>query len=264
VKQQQHFGTPLEAIVYPVLLLALMWVIFWAERASGLELVQLGIRPQHLDSWKGLLFMPLLHSPNDTAHIVNNSFPTLLLFGALVYYYREIAFRVLGISWLVTGLGVWILAKDDHAYHIGMSGVIYALFGFLFVSGFFRSYRPLQAISLFVVFLYGSMVWGIFPQKTNVSWEGHLSGLGIGIILAIVYRHRGPQGPKYQYEIEKEMGIEPPDLEGMYNARLEALEQERLERERQQQEALQIIYHFRSAQQETAKPEEKPPGGSEE
>jgi membrane associated rhomboid family serine protease len=242
-----------------------MWVIFWAERASGFDLVRFGIRPQQWESWKGVLFMPLLHAPNDIAHIVNNTFPTLLLLGALVYYYREVAFKVLGLSWLITGLGVWMLAKDDHAYHIGMSGVIYALFGFLFVSGFFRSYRPLQAISLFVVFIYGSMVWGIFPQKANISWEGHLSGLAIGVILAVMYRDRGPQGPKYQYELEREMGIEPPDLEGMYNARLEAMEQQRLEMERQQQEALQIIYHIRNAQNTPPPPkqEDTPPDGNE-
>lgn len=262
-KQIQEFGSPLEAIVYPVLLVGLMWVVFWAERISGVDLVQFGVRPQTLESWKGVIFMPLLHAPYDSAHIINNSFPTLLLFSALIYYYRDVAFRVMGISWLFTGLGVWILAEDDHKYHIGMSGVIYALFGFLFVSGFFRRYRPLQAISLFVVFLYGSMVWGIFPQKENVSWEGHFVGLTVGIVLAVIYRKKGPRGPKYQYEIEKELGIEPPDLEGIYNAQQEALELQRLEMERRQQEGLHVIYHFRPSERaESAKGEERPPDGN--
>jgi membrane associated rhomboid family serine protease len=55
-----------------------------------------------------------------------------------------------------------------------MSGIVYALAGFLFVSGVLRNYLPLQAISLFVAFVYGSMIWGIFPTETHVSWEGHL------------------------------------------------------------------------------------------
>jgi uncharacterized membrane-anchored protein YhcB (DUF1043 family) len=97
------------------------------------------------------------------------------------------------------------------------------------------------------------MIWGIFPTSPRVSWEGHLMGMIVGILLAIYYRAEGPQRPKYQYEIEKELGIEPPDLEGMY------LEQIRLQEEaiRQQQEALRqleeeklnneikIIYHFK-------------------
>jgi membrane associated rhomboid family serine protease len=263
-KENNHFGSPLEAILYPALLVILMWVIFWAERVSGYDLVRFGLRPQVWESWKGVLFMPLLHAPNDFSHIVNNSFPIFLLFATLIYYYREIAFKVFFISWLVTGLGVWVFATGS-AYHIGMSGVIYALFGFLFISGFFRHYRPLQAISLFVVLMYGSMVWGIFPQKAAVSWEGHLSGLFIGVMLAILYRKKGPQGPKYQYEIEQELGIEPPDLEGIYHARLAAIEAQRLAMEehfRQQTEAYQVVYHIRPKTPEQPTEEEKPPGGN--
>ena len=69
-----------------------------------------------------------------------------------------------------------------------MSGVIYAMAGFLFTSGVIRKFRPLQGISMFVAFVYGSMIWGIFPMETHVSWEGHLSGLIVGIFLAIFYK----------------------------------------------------------------------------
>lgn len=274
---RNEFGSPLEAIIYPLLLVALMWMTYWAELVSGVDLVRYGVRPHAWESWKGVLMMPLLHAPNDIAHIVNNSFPALLLFAALVFYYREIAFRVLLVSWLGTGMLVWAFGTNDNSYHIGMSGVIYALFGFLFISGFFRRYRPLQVVSLFVVFLYGSMVWGIFPLKAGVSWEGHFSGLVVGIVLAVIYRKRGPKGPKYQYEIEKELGIEPPDLEGLYNARVEALERQREEMERQQREALHIVYHMHPSkphpgddaqphrqQDSPASAEDKPSDDSEE
>jgi hypothetical protein len=109
------------------------------------------------------------------------------------------------------------------------------------------------------------MVWGIFPQKAAVSWEGHLSGLFIGVMLAILYRKKGPQGPKYQYEIEQELGIEPPDLEGIYHARLAAIEAQRLAMEehfRQQTEAYQVVYHIRPKTPEQPTEGEKPPGGN--
>jgi hypothetical protein len=62
------------------------------------------------------------------------------------------------------------------------------------------------------------MIWGIFPMKEHVSWEGHLSGLVVGVVLALFTTgKKGPQAPKYQYEIEKELGIDPPDLEGEWN-----------------------------------------------
>jgi hypothetical protein len=146
----------------------------------------------------------------------------------LFYSYKKIALKVFFLSWIYTGLFLWIFAKNNGAYHIGMSGVIYSLATFLFTSGVLRKYLPLQALSLFIVFIYGSLIWGIFPTNSRISWEGHLMGFVVGIILAFYYRKEGPQRPKYDYEIEKELGIEPPDLEGIY------LEQQRIENEQEQ------------------------------
>jgi membrane associated rhomboid family serine protease len=253
MKMAPHpFGSAAEALVYPTLLLSFMWTIYWLELVSGKSMIALGVHPQHWSSWPGLFFMPLLHSPSDLAHIVNNSIPTFLLTAALIYYYRIIARRVFLMSWFGTGLFILLLAPDDGGVHIGMSGVLYALFGFIFVSGFIRNFRPLQVISLFVVFIYGSMIWGIFPLKENVSWEGHFSGLIIGVFLAIWFRKEGPKRPKYQYEIEQELGIEPPDLEGMWLAKQEEQREIQAQLEAQQQaleqlqkNAWQVVYHIR-------------------
>jgi hypothetical protein len=116
--------------------------------------------------------------------------------------------------------------------------------------------RQLQAISLFIIFAYGSMVWGIFPLKEHVSWEGHFVGAASGIILAFVFQKHGPQRPKYQYELEKEMGIEPPDFEAELNERIRLAAQAEEERLRQQQE-ITIVYEYLPRHSET-KPDEKP------
>lgn len=218
-----------------------MWLSFWADALSPVDFYKFGVKPANMEGLKGVAFMPLIHSQRDFAHIVNNSIPTFILLGSLVYFYREIALRVFLFSWLLSGLGLWAFAVSSHSYHIGMSAVIYALAAFLFTSGVIRRYLPLQGISMFVVFVYGSMIWGIFPMQSHVSWQGHLSGMIAGIILAIVYRKKGPQRPKYQYEIEKELGIEPPDLEAIW------LENKRIaeEEERLRNEQIQIIYHFK-------------------
>jgi hypothetical protein len=99
-------------------------------------------------------------------------------------------------------------------------------------------------LSLFVVFLYGSLIWGIFPMEPRVSWQGHFMGLIVGIWLAFYFRSEGPRRPKYQYEIEKEMGIEPPDLEGMYLERLRQIEEQEKEKEQvQNTQVINVVYH---------------------
>lgn len=241
-----QYGSTLETILYPVLLLAVMWTVYWGEFVISYPFYTWGILPGEWIGLRGVILAPLLHSPSDFGHILNNSLPVAILLGTLVYFYHAIAGKVFFISWIFAGLGVWLFAERTGSYHIGMSSVVYALAMFLFVSGSIRKYRPLQGISLFVVFVYGSLVWGVLPIQTHVSWEGHLSGLIIGLILAFVYRKQGPQAPKYRYEIEKEMGIEPPDLEGQWleNVRL-AQERHRLHEEmRKQQENPSIFIQY--------------------
>lgn len=249
------FGIAAEAIVYPMLLLLLMWAVFSAQLTTDLPIISLGVKPQAWSQWYGVVFMPLIHDNSDVGHILNNSFPIIVLLAALIYYYRVVALQVFIYVWLISGLIVWLFAQPSGGYHIGMSGVIYGLFGYLFVAGFFRNYRPLQVISLGVALLYGSMIWGIFPQETKVSWEGHFGGFLTGVFLAIRYRKLGPVRPKYQFEIEKELGIEPPDFEGMWNEQqAAALAQQLLEIDHQQQQALHIVYHYKTREEKQSNP----------
>ena len=89
-------------------------------------------------------------------------------------------------SWLTSGLWLWTIGRPS--FHIGASTIVYALASFLFFSGLIRRHTRLMAISMFVVFLYGGMVWGILPMKSHISWEGHLSGALRGLILAYWFR----------------------------------------------------------------------------
>jgi membrane associated rhomboid family serine protease len=249
---KSEFGTAVEAIMYPFLLLVLLWSIFLVEQFYPSEFIHLGVLPKTVEGLKGIVLSPLIHSPKDYTHILNNSFPAAILLAALVYFYHSIARKVFILSWIFSGFFLWLIASNNGSYHIGFSGVIYALAGFLFASGTIRKYRPLQGISLFVVFVYGSMIWGIFPMEEKISWEGHLFGMLTGVVLAFVYRKQGPREPKYQFEIEKELGIEPPDLEGMW------LENKRIAEERMKEqehynsisvisgEAPKVIYEYKS------------------
>ena len=82
-------------------------------------------------------------------------------------------------------------------------------------------------------------------MEPRVSWQGHFMGLIVGIWLAFYFRSEGPKRPKYQYEIEKEMGIEPPDLEGIYLERLRQLaEQQKEQEEVQNRNDVKVVYHI--------------------
>lgn len=249
MQSQAPFESHLRNAIPPALLvLVLMWLFYWADFLFIYDFHQLGVVPKRVSGLLGILFMPWIHAHSDVKHILNNSVPTFLLLTLLFYSYKEIALKVFLLSWFLTGLLLWVFGANNGAHHIGMSGVIYSLAAFLFTSGVLRKYLPLQALSLFIVFLYGSMIWGIFPTKERISWEGHLSGMIVGLALAFLYRARGPQRPKYQYEIEKELGIEPPDLEGMYLEKLRLQEEEERSREealRNMSSDIQVHYIFK-------------------
>ena len=249
MQQTPPFESHLRNAIPPALVaLLIMWLIYWADFLFIYDFHRLGVVPKQLSGLKGILFMPWIHAHSDVKHILNNSVPAFLLMTLLFYSYKEIALKVFLLSWFLTGLFLWVFGANNGAHHIGMSGVIYSLAAFLFTSGVLRKYLPLQALALFIVFLYGSMIWGIFPTKERISWEGHLSGMIIGVFLAFYYRKLGPQRPKYQYEIEKELGIEPPDLEGMYLEKLrlqEEEEQRKLEGTRNISSEIIVTYEFK-------------------
>lgn len=188
-------------------IVALMWVVFFFDYAFELHLYRYGLYPGKIEGLVGIFTSPFIHSTKDFSHIINNSIPTFVLSWMLFYHYRTIALRAFVFIYLFTGVTMWFLARES--YHVGMSGVIYGLTSFLVFSGFIRKNMRVAAISLVVIFLYGSMVWGIFPNQPGVSWEAHAFGLIGGITVAFILRKKGPQPKKLQYEIEEEMGIEP-------------------------------------------------------
>jgi membrane associated rhomboid family serine protease len=190
----------LDSIFFPSVLLIIIWAIKIIENVLNLRLGTLGIYPLHLSGLPGIFFAPLIHG--DYSHLFTNSGPLLILGTAVFYFYRPVAFRLIFMAWIMTGIWVWFGGRE--AYHIGASGLIYALASFLFFSGFIRRSIELMAISFVIVFLYGGMIWGIFPLRENISWESHLMGGIAGFILAIYYKDQGPQRKRFDWELEED------------------------------------------------------------
>lgn len=188
------------SILYPSLFVALIWMVKFLEIIFNLNLVQFGLYPRAYSGLIGIITCPLIHSSFN--HLFSNSIPLLVLGGIIFYFYRPIAFSV--FFWVYLMSGIWLWAAGREAYHIGASGLVYGFASFLFFSGIFRKERSLMVLSLLVVFLYGSLVWGIFPIAPQISWESHLLGSLAGIITAFYFRKEGPQAKKFEWEEEKE------------------------------------------------------------
>ena len=177
------------SLVFPGFFLLLLWAVKFFEVSMELSFVQGGVYPRRLSGLKGILFSPLIHG--GWKHLIDNSMPVLLLSVALFYFYRDIAYKIWVLIYFMSGILLWGVGRE--AYHIGASGLIYGLAAFLFLSGIIRRVRSLTAISLLVVFWYGSMVWGLLPFDFEVSFEAHICGVVSGIVLAILYRDQGPE-----------------------------------------------------------------------
>ncbi len=195
------------SIIIPGVFVFLMWMVKIIEVLFGADFSGFGIYPLSLKGLAGIIFSPFIHA--DFTHLFNNSLPFFLLSIALFYFYSEVALKVFLWTYFLTGILVWFGGRE--AYHIGASGLVYGLASFLFFSGIIRKYYRLVALSLLVVFLYGQLVWGIFPGVyKNVSWESHMLGFFSGIILAIWFRKEGPQMPVYEW-MEEAVGEENPE-----------------------------------------------------
>ena len=177
------------ASIYPAaIFIILLWLVRIFEVTEGYDFYWLGIYPRRLTGLSGIILSPFIHG--NFNHLINNSIPLFFMLTAIFYFYYKVAWQVFAYSYIVTGILVWTIARSS--YHIGASGLIYSFGSFLFFSDIFRANTNLLAISLLVTFLYGSMVWGIFPYRPDMSWESHAAGMFTGLCLSYIYRHEGP------------------------------------------------------------------------
>lgn len=188
------------AVFIPGFIVILMILSFLLETGMGWDFHSAGVYPRDVKHIWGIFTIIFVHG--SWSHLANNVISFFILGSFLYYFYAPIASRILILSTIVSGLILWVIGRES--WHIGASGLIYALAFFLFFSGIIRKYVPLIAISFIVALLYGNMVWHIFPWEVDdtISWEGHLAGGIIGLVLALYYRNEGPQKPIKIWEEE--------------------------------------------------------------
>lgn len=193
---QSQFKYSTGVIAYPIFFVLLIWIVFWLQVRFFSDIKYFGIFPKTLEGLRGIVFSPLIHS--NIGHLYRNTFPLLILSMALFYFYRRIAWKVLLYGILISGTITWLIGRP--ANHIGASSVIYVLASFIFFKGIFAKHYRLVALSFIIVFLYGGMIWYVFPVKEGISWEGHLGGFIAGLLFALIFRKSIAKPEKYYWQ----------------------------------------------------------------
>lgn len=155
-----------------------MWLFYSIHLYMHMDLGFLGIKPLSLKGAIGILTAPLIHGT--IPHLVSNTFPVMFLGAAIYLFYDRIAPQVFLQCYFLTNLLVWFFGRPDF-YHIGASGLVYALASFLIFFGIFRRQIRSIIISLIVLVAYGGLIYGILPQDGYISWESHLMGFIVGM-----------------------------------------------------------------------------------
>ncbi|HEY4651026.1 MAG TPA: rhomboid family intramembrane serine protease [Pontibacter sp.] len=166
-----------------LLFVLLLWLIHLLTFLTHADLAWLGVFPRSFFGLVGVFLSPLIHA--DLKHLLSNSFPLVLLSGFILFMHKWRGVRVLVLVYVLSGVLTWFIGRQ--AYHIGASGVVYGMAGFLLFQGTFTRDRGALAIAFAVLFLYSGLFYGLFPKEERISWEGHLAGMVAGLVAALLY-----------------------------------------------------------------------------
>src|SRR5690606_24753943 len=244
-----RYPFPKNTLYVPLILLFVIWITFLLQNLGLGQFNCYGIVPRNGLGLRGIILSPLFHS--GWKHIINNSIPLAVLSFFAVLFYQRTAYYVIMLGWIFSGLLVWLfgnlLPGDGIGCHIGASGLVYLLASYVFFSGIFKKSRNLIAVSLIVVFLYGSMVWGVIPEefmpwlypdgKASISWESHLFGALVGLLFAILTRKKGGEEVrKYSWETSEEPDAREKWLWNKYKESLSEEERKWIEQKYNEEE----------------------------
>jgi len=189
-----------QALLVASAFVILLWLIEILDRVLNLNLYHLGVYPREPAGLFGILYAPLIHSSWN--HLLSNSFALLVLGTALVYGYPRSTMPVFLMVYFCSGAGTWLFARQS--YHIGASGLAHGMMFFIFTIGILRRDRLSIALAMIVFFVYGGMIWSIFPQEPRISYESHFFGAVVGVIAAFLFKNHDPSPPEKEYQWEHE------------------------------------------------------------
>lgn len=172
--------------------IAIFLLILWSIHLFSylIPLQNYGLIPRTGQGIIGIFTTPFLHG--SWGHLINNSI-SLLIF-SLVWATLEgekIFMKIFGII-IIGGCLTWLFASRSN--HIGASGLIFGMMGYLLLSGWFSRQLKYIIVSILLGILYGGMIFGVLPGKAGLSWEGHLFGFVAGVFVSWLYHKNTVDG----------------------------------------------------------------------
>jgi membrane associated rhomboid family serine protease len=160
-----------------LIFIAVLWgVHIFSIIFMPLDIQQYGLQPRRLSGLTGIATAPFLHA--NFSHLIANTVG-LLTFGIIFTTLKgKHTFLLMVEIAVLQGVLLWLFGRS--ANHIGASGLIFGLFGYLLLAGFFQRKIHYILVSLFVLFSYGGMIFSVLPMHSCISWEGHLFGFIVG------------------------------------------------------------------------------------
>ncbi|HIE15499.1 MAG TPA: rhomboid family intramembrane serine protease [Bacteroidales bacterium] len=174
------------SLTIPLIVAAIIWTIKVYEILFDVSFYRYGIYPRTMHGFIGIFMAPLIHG--DFNHIYFNSLYWLIFGTAFFYFFPNRGYIYFLAIYFFSGFLVWIFARPS--YHIGLSGIIYALASFLFFINLMTKDFRKMAISLIIIFLFSSMILGLFPKDIHISWESHIAGVLTGFGIAVLESYK--------------------------------------------------------------------------
>ena len=130
----------------------------------------------------GLLTMFSCHfGHGNIGHILNNSLAFLALMTLALVHNKDLAITNSLIIITLTGLFTWLFGRSGTA-HIGASGWIMGLFGYLLANARYRKNFISIAVAVLVLIFYSGLFLSLTNFRAGISWEMHIGGFIAGII----------------------------------------------------------------------------------
>ena len=168
--------------------IAVLWAVYLTNLVLLIDLRQFGILPRHVIGLRGIAAAPFLHV--DSQHLIANSGALFVLLIVSLSYDRSMTLRALIIIMLFGGGLVWLFGRGG-AIHIGASGIIFGLIGFLMCLGLFRREWKALIVSVLITVFYGGALYSLLMYIPGISWSGHVFGFLAGVLAAWCMRSAG-------------------------------------------------------------------------